>query len=252
MNNFNKADKFTTYALIYSANLLGYGSLAVFAGFLFFGSFGIVKMSLSDFGLLLFDAGLSLLFFAQHSIMVRKSFRGLTGDFIPTEHYRVLYAITSGFFLFAIVFLWQKTDCSILVINGPMRIGCRLVFLLSITGFYWGTLSLKHFDSLGTRSALNRLKGKSPRKTPFAVKGAYRWVRHPFYFFSLLMIWSFPDLTADRLLFNLLWTGWIVAGAFFEERDLVDEFGDLYRKYQKEVPMLIPVRFPVDAKESRD
>jgi protein-S-isoprenylcysteine O-methyltransferase Ste14 len=67
-------------------------------------------------------------------------------------------------------------------------------------------------------------------------------VRHPLYFFVLLMIWSYPTLTADRALFNVLWTVWIFTGSVLEERDLVAEFGDRYREYQRNVPMLIPNR----------
>jgi protein-S-isoprenylcysteine O-methyltransferase Ste14 len=76
------------------------------------------------------------------------------------------------------------------------------------------------------------------------VQGAYRWVRHPLYLVVLLMIWSYPVLTVDRLLFNLLWTIWIVVGAVLEERDLVADFGDDYREYQRKVPMLVPTRIP--------
>jgi protein-S-isoprenylcysteine O-methyltransferase Ste14 len=54
------------------------------------------------------------------------------------------------------------------------------------------------------------------------------------------MIWSFPDLTSDRLLFNLLWTAWIVIGTLLEEKDLVNIHGKLYQDYQQRVPMLIP------------
>ena len=42
------------------------------------------------------------------------------------------------------------------------------------------------------------------------------------------MIWSFPDWTSDRLLLNILWSGWIVLGARWEERDLVNNFGKPY------------------------
>jgi len=49
-----------------------------------------------------------------------------------------------------------------------------------------------------------------------------------------------PDLSLDRLLFNVLWSVWIVLGAYFEERDLVADFGEEYRQYQKSVPMLMP------------
>jgi len=76
------------------------------------------------------------------------------------------------------------------------------------------------------------------------VQGAYRWVRHPLYYVVLLMIWSYPVLTVDRLLFNVLWTTWIVIGARLEERDLAAEFGDDYREYQRNVPMLLPTRIP--------
>jgi len=87
---------------------------------------------------------------------------------------------------------------------------------------------------------------------PFTVRGPYRWVRHPLYVFVIVLIWSSPDLTMDRLLFNVLWTIWIVVGAFFEERDLVADFGGEYIEYQQRVPMLIPYKRPVKANHSFD
>jgi protein-S-isoprenylcysteine O-methyltransferase Ste14 len=44
----------------------------------------------------------------------------------------------------------------------------------------------------------------------------------------------------DRLLYNVLWSIWVVIGTFLEERDLVVDFGEPYRDYQRKVPMLIP------------
>jgi protein-S-isoprenylcysteine O-methyltransferase Ste14 len=41
-------------------------------------------------------------------------------------------------------------------------------------------------------------------------------------------------------LFNVLWTTWVVVGARLEERDLVELYGDAYRTYQRQVPMLLP------------
>ena len=78
------------------------------------------------------------------------------------------------------------------------------------------------------------------------------WVRHPLYLFLILMFWSYPDLTADRLLFNVLWTVWMIIGTVLEERDLVASFGDAYRDYQAEVPMLIPYRFPQSHRDGRE
>jgi protein-S-isoprenylcysteine O-methyltransferase Ste14 len=63
----------------------------------------------------------------------------------------------------------------------------------------------------------------------------------------LVLIWTGSDLTSDRLLFDLLWTVWIVIGARLEEADLLARFGDTYRSYQRKTPMLIPWRAPVAA-----
>ena len=79
------------------------------------------------------------------------------------------------------------------------------------------------------------------------VRGPYRWVRHPLYSATLLMIWSYPVLTADRLLFNVLFTIWILVGTMLEERDLVADYGEDYQNYQRRVPMLIPYRKPIES-----
>ncbi len=42
------------------------------------------------------------------------------------------------------------------------------------------------------------------------------------------------------MLFNILWTAYIIVGTLLEERDLGAVLGDEYRDYQRNVPMLIP------------
>jgi len=93
------------------------------------------------------------------------------------------------------------------------------------------------------RHQISYRRGRKPRPVVFTIKGPYQWVRHPLYLFVLVMIWSCPNLTKDRLLFNILWSGWIFIGTILEERDLVEQFGDAYREYQKKVPMLLPFKF---------
>jgi hypothetical protein len=60
------------------------------------------------------------------------------------------------------------------------------------------------------------------------------------YFLLLVMLRSSPVLAVDLLVFNILWSVWIVVRSYLEERDLAIEFGDNYIRYQKKVPMLFP------------
>jgi len=234
--------RFPACMIVALAILIGDGALIAFMIFLFAGPPGFLHLGLEQGEVLWFDAGLSLLFFIQHSGMVRNSFRRWITMFITKEYDRAIYAILSGAFLLAMIVCWQEVPHSFQAPDGTFRWSLRAVYWLSMLGFVWGVLSLKLFDPCGVLPIIARLREKEPKQMPFAARGAYLWVRHPLYFFFILMIWSYPALQADRLLFNGLWTLWIVIGAFLEERDLVDEFGETYREYQSQVPMFIPWR----------
>jgi protein-S-isoprenylcysteine O-methyltransferase Ste14 len=210
--------------------------------FLFHGSLNLVNLGLGEIAGLGLNAFLSLAFFIQHSIMLRRSFRRWLAKFIRAEYHGALFTIASGVILLILVVFWQKSAHVLATPHGIVRWLMRVVFILAILGFYWGFRALGSFDAFGLDPILNNLRGKAPPPMPFIVRGPYRWVRHPLYFFSLLLIWSGPDLSLDRLLYNVLWSTWIIVGSVLEERDLVAAFGESYRDYQSKVPMLIPWR----------
>ena len=234
--------KYPAYIVIFLAYVLGGSSLVMFGAFCYVGSLHLVRLGLNESGILFFDCFLSLAFFLQHSGMVRKSFRRFLSRFIPEAYVSAFYAISSGIVLFAVIIFWQESSSTVATAKDALRLLIRAIFAASIVGFYWGTKALGFFDPYGVSAILNHLRGKKPKETPLTINGPYRWVRHPLYLFVLLMIWSCPDLTFDRLLFNVLWTVWIYIGALLEERDLVADFGEAYREYKRKVPMLIPWR----------
>ncbi len=232
-------NKCAAYIMIGLARILGGMSLLLFLIFLFHGPLNLLNLHLAETGVLWFDAGLSLLFFIQHSGMVRKPFRRWLGRVIPEEYAGVVYAIVSGIILTLVILLWQTTP-TVITTSGLVRWVFRAAFLLPLLGFYWGVKALRFFDPFGLAPLFNLLRGTNPTPLPLTVAGPYRWVRHPLYLFMIVMFWCYPDLTRDRLLFNVLWTVWIVIGSHLEEIDLVAEFGDAYREYQKRAPMLVP------------
>ncbi|MCU0661021.1 MAG: isoprenylcysteine carboxylmethyltransferase family protein [Myxococcota bacterium] len=233
----------STLLWIAAALFFGGGSLLIFYAFLIFGSFNLVELGLDDAPALAFDAMLLIVFFLAHSILVRKGVRARLGKAIPADYYGAFYAMTSGVTLAPMVLFWQATPV-MAEADSPYSWILRVVFILGSAGFYWGITSLNFFDPFGTMVLRLRLRNREPQALPLAIKGAYRWVRHPLYFFSMVMIWGYPVVTADRLLFNGAWTAWIVFATMLEERDLVRDFGDAYRRYQSQVPMLLPWKRP--------
>jgi protein-S-isoprenylcysteine O-methyltransferase Ste14 len=192
---------------------------------------------------LAWDALLSLLFFVQHSGMVRRSFRARLATVLPARYDGAFYAISSGVILTLVVVLWQRVDVPVFRLDGAARwIAVALSGLAAALLVFSGYAVRRTIDFLGLRPIRAHLRGEVPQSTPFFVDGPYRWVRHPLYSCVLALLWVRPEMMADDLLLAILWSGWIVAGTVLEERDLVADFGDVYRRYQHRVPMLIPWR----------
>ena len=229
-------------AAAYTSMALGLGSLIWFTVFLYEGSFSLWDFGLNTTGLLLVDALLSLGFFLQHSIMLRQGFRNRIRRYIPNVYEGAFFAASSSLALFTVLILWQKSPLVFYSAEGVYFIGFRVLFLVSVAGFIWAARSLGTFDPFGAESLLLHAKNQPPKVLPLRIQGPYRFVRHPVYGLSLLMIWSSPEVSADRVLFNLLWSLWIIIGAWLEEKDLVRNFGESYRAYQKSTPMLFPFK----------
>ncbi len=211
--------------------------------FLFTGSLHLIDLGLAPGWQLALNALLCLAFFLQHSGMIRRPFRGWLSRFVPERYLGLIYTLASSIAVLALVVLWQESAGTLVAAEGPYRLALRAIFFGALLGSLWGTWSVKAVDMFGAEAVL-RKTGETLPPAPIVMRGPYRWVRHPIYLTTLLMIWSHPDLTADRLLFNVLFTLWIVAGTWLEERDLVVVYGPAYQEYQRHVPMLIPYRKP--------
>ena len=240
----DKLSELLIYAFVSVTVLTGVGSFVVFGRFLGRMPVGIFEFGLSPLTAALFDAALCLAFFIQHSGMVRHSFRKWSEQWIPSWLSRALYTFASAFALALLCVLWQAVDATPLTLDGPLNLLLRAVSLLALISFVWAFISIEGFDAFGTGDVLARFRHRSRPPVPLTVNGPYRWVRHPFYFLVVVMLWASPVISGDRLLLNALFTIWIVLGARWEERDLIVQYGDAYRRYQAEVPMLMPCRLP--------
>ena len=241
-------NQFVPYTIMTLAVVIGGGSLLLFGTFLLIGPISIITLNAPEFQVLFWDGLLSILFFIQHSGMIRPSFRNWLAPIIPPHYHPANYAIASGIVLGGLVLLWTPSQTVLYQAQGLIRFLARAISVLAIVGFAWGVRALRNFDTFGLVPIKVHLRGTQLRPPNFVVRGPYLWIRHPLYFFMIVLIWSAPDVSSDRLLFNVLWTLWIVVGSYLEETDLVAEFGEKYREYQKTVPMIFPWRFPRGSK----
>ena len=212
--------KIIPYLTIVFATLLGGGSLLVLVVFLYVGSLGLLDLGLEGFGVLSWDALLCLAFFIQHSLMIRKSFRRRLIRLIPPHYQGAFYTVASGIVLLVLLVFWQQSAYTLINLQGALSWLVRGISFLAIAGFAWSMGALGSFDVFGLNPILARMRGTVQSPMPFVIRGPYRWVRHPLYFFMLVLIWSCPRFSEDRLLFNVFWTAWVVVGTMLEERDL--------------------------------
>jgi methanethiol S-methyltransferase len=236
---------FARYVCAGIAALLGGLSLLMFGLLLLAGPFGWIESGPGQTGILVLDAGLCLLFCVQHSVMIRRFFRDHASRFLPVAYYGAVYSSASGIALIIMVFFWQESSVVFYDLEGPARLAPAIPLAFAMFIVLWGGRVLHGFDVFGTgplRGGVPKIPVPSNRE--LTIRGPYRWVRHPMYLAALIVLWSCPKLTADRLLMNVLLTAWVWLGTILEERDLAVAFERTYRDYQKSVPMLLPWKKP--------
>lgn len=129
-------------------------------------------------------------------------------------------------------------DKELYSIPNPWRLLTIGVQILAIIGLYVGLRQTGLGSFLGIRQLFSSPPGKPPA---FVTGGLYHWVRHPLYTAGLLIIWLFPIMTCNLLALNIGMTIYIILGATLEERKLEQVFGEAYRVYKRNTPMLIPL-----------
>ena len=209
-----------TVILIWILSVLGPASGIMLVLFLFLRSFTVIDLGLGAKDALLLDAFLSVMFFLQHSVMVRRGFKQWLGKYMPDIYHNAFYGLTSIIALLLVLVFWQESTTLVARAEGIIFWLLRALFCICVAGFFWGSKSLGSFDALGVKPLMRYISNRSDKPQQIIAKGPYRWVRHPLYLFLIVLIWSCPVLTLDRLIFNIMWTFWIVIGTYLEDRDL--------------------------------
>ena len=188
------------------------------------------------------DLLLLALFGAHHSVMARRSFMNWWTRVVPAAAERSTYLLATCAALALMFRFWVPIDPPV-VWRVEHRAGVALLWGLFALGWLLALVStflIDHLELFGLQQVFARLTQRAAPETRFKTPLLYRYVRHPLYTGLLLTFWSVPVMTAGRLLFALGCTAYILIGIAFEERDLLRQFGERYRRYREQVGMLIP------------
>ena len=181
-------------------------------------------------------------YFALHSALasltVKRRVAAAWPQLVP--YYRLAYNILASLLILPILWLtyhdpgpmlWRWQGAAAWLANG--------LALAAIFGFL---LSLKSYDMqefLGLRQLHLNLR-KVEDQERFHLSPFHRYVRHPWYFFGLVLLWT-RDMNATTLLSGAFITLYLIIGSRLEEKKLLVYHSDTYRRYMASVPGLVPL-----------
>lgn len=153
------------------------------------------------------------------------------------KYYRLCYSIVAVFmvayilyFNFAIptIELWDASSIEKIVASIAGIIGL-IIMAVCIRKYFFYLSGIDVFF-------------KTKPQEHLQVNGLNKYVRHPLYSGTLLFAWSvfFWQPYLSNLISCFSISVYTIIGAWFEERKLVKIFGEEYKKYATEVPMIIP------------
>jgi methanethiol S-methyltransferase len=161
--------------------------------------------------------------------------------------YRFFYVLSSLVFFYVIFQSFPKPRLIIYDLRQPFDLIILIPQFLCLGGIIW---TLKYFnirEFLGINQIfrwinkeydLSDLDGKLTLK----INGPYKFCRHPMYLFIILFLCFRPEMDLFYLTALICIIAYFYFGSVYEEKKLVNKFGNQYIDYQKSVPRFLPFR----------
>lgn len=180
-----------------------------------------------------------LLYGTIHSFMASNYFKNFAEKILGKyfRFYRLIYNILAFALLIPVFAVQFSTEKQALwqVSNYQSILGKTI----AICGVFLVSKALQGYD-LREFSGIDY--NKSQEKNELKSDGLLKYMRHPIYFGILIFVWGMfvTEASTRSLTSAVAVTIYLFVGIYFEEKKLIEVFGEKYKKYQHDVPMLIP------------
>ena len=192
-----------------------------------------------------------LLYFAIHSLLASLAFKKWFQEHFQSvmPWYRVIFNSVSVLLLVPPLLYMQANRGRMLwEWQGTWFYLANLLAILAILGFLWTMRSYDGDEFLGIRQVREQRSSIADDET-FKLSPMHRYVRHPWYALSLVLIWT-RDMDTGLFITALMISLYFIIGLRLEERKLVAYHGERYRRYRQQVPALVPLPWKILTKKA--
>jgi methanethiol S-methyltransferase len=173
--------------------------------------------------------------------MARRGFKRWLVKILPQPMERSTFVLATNAVLVLLLWQWRPIPAVVWTVPVPeIAVAIQAASAIGIVIVLVATFLINHFELFGLTQVVNHMRRRPMPAASFRTPALYRVVRHPIYLGFIIAFWAAPVMTVGHLLFAAATTAYIFVGIFFEERDLVDQFGDDYRRYRRRVAMIVP------------
>ena len=175
------------------------------------------------------------LFALHHSVLARSGAKHAIRRLVPVELERSLYTWVASLLFLGVCTWWQPVPGVLYELDGPWRAGAWAVQIAGLALTVRASSAIDVLDLAGVRAVERALGTKATTSQPLTTRGVYAFVRHPLYFAWALVVFSAPTMTGTRACFAVISTAYLMIAIPWEERGLVETFGQEYEAYRRRV-----------------
>lgn len=180
------------------------------------------------------DTALFTIFALHHSILARTAAKRLVATLLPPSLERSAFTWVASALFLLVCIEWRPVPGVLYALPDGWRLVARAAQVAGLVLTIRATAALDALDLAGVRQVLNARHATPPRHGPLKTGGVFAIVRHPLYLGWVLIVFGDPMMTGTRFTFAVVSTLYLAIAVPFEERGLVDVFGQVYEAYRRQ------------------